>query len=135
MSNDINLKYLTHCTYKLTYHLILITTYRKRCISDPMRIRIGEIFEDLLKKWECFLLEFNGEADHVHMLIELNPRIQPSSLIRNLKSVSSRIIRDEFCEELKNIYWKPVFWSKTYCLLTCGGAPLNIIKKYIENHS
>jgi putative transposase len=91
------------------------------------------IFAELLDKWDAKLIEFNGEEDHVHLLIELNPTIQPSKLVNNLKTVSSRYIRSEFETQLKKYYWKPVLWSRAYCLLTTGGATIDIIRKYIEN--
>ena len=74
----------------------------------------------LVEKWECELLEFNGEADHVHLLLSLNPKVAPSVFVNNLK-------------ELKRYYWnKPVFWSRSYCIISCGGAPLSVIQQYIE---
>jgi putative transposase len=65
----------------------------------------------------------------------LNPKVCLSSFVGNLKTVSSRLIRKEFARELYRIYWKPVFWSRSYCVLTCGGAPLSIIKQYIEQQA
>ena len=95
--------------------------------------RLKTICTELTQKWECELLEFNGESDHVHLLLSLNPKVAPSVFVNNLKTVSSRYIRKEFGPELKRYYWnKPVFWSRSYCILTCGGAPLSIIKQYIE---
>jgi putative transposase len=90
-------------------------------------------FDRLLKKWDCHLHEFNGERDHVHMLISLNPNVQPSKLVNNLKTVTSRLARKNFAVHLKKFYWKPVFWSRTYCLVSCGGAPLSVLKQYIAN--
>jgi putative transposase len=87
----------------------------------------------LVEKWGCELLEFNGEPDHVHLLLSLNPKVAPSVFVNNLKTVTSRYIRKEFAEELKRNYWnKPVFWSRSYCIISCGGAPLSVIKQYIE---
>lgn len=126
---------LYHCVYNLNYHLVLVTKYRRRCITAPMLTRLKEIFANTARLWDCQLLEFNGEPDHVHMLLSLNPKVQPSVFVNNLKTVSSRLIRKEFAEQLQNIYWKPVFWSRSYCILTCGGAPLSAIKQYIEQQS
>lgn len=98
-----------------------------------MLSRLKTICEALTQKWQGELLEFNGEADHVHLLLSLNPKVTPSVFVNNLKTVSSRLIRKEFAAELKKVYWKkPVFWSRSYCILTCGGAPLSVIKQYIE---
>jgi putative transposase len=129
-------KKLHHCVYNLKYHLVLVTKYRKKCISAPIMPRLKEIFFELCQKWECSLIEFNGESDHVHMLVELNPKIALSIFINNLKTVSSRYIRKEFSSHLTKSYYKnPVFWSRSYCILTCGGAPLSVIKQYIEQQA
>lgn len=95
--------------------------------------RMESIMQSTLGKWGCELCEFNGERDHVHLLLSAPPTVQPSKLVNNLKTVSSRLIRKEFQEQLKKVYWKPVFWSRSYCIVSCGGAPLEIIKQYIEN--
>ena len=133
--NKKQLNTLYHCVYNIQYHLVIVTKYRKKCITKILLNRLRQIFSDLLLKWNCGLLEFNGEEDHVHILMALNPKVQPSVLINNLKTVSSRLVRKEFSDHLKKFYWKPVFWSRTYCLLTCGGAPLSVIKQYIENQN
>lgn len=126
-------KTLHHCVFNLSYHLVLVTKYRRRCISAPMLARLRDICTELTQKWDCELLEFNGEADHVHLLLSLNPKVAPSVFVNNLKTVSSRLIRRDFGEDLAKVYWKkPVFWSRSYCIITCGGAPLSVIKQYIE---
>ena len=128
-------KTLNHCSFNLKVHLVLVTKYRRRCISKSMLIRLQEIFSTICKQWECDLLEFNGEPDHVHLLLELNPKVAPSVLVNNLKSISSRLIRQEFAFQLRKVYWKPVFWSRSYCILSCGGAPLTVLKQYIEQQA
>jgi len=130
-NQDLNTLY--HCIYDLRYCLVLVTKYRRQVINKVILERLHKHFSRLLKSWECELLEFNGEADHVHMLISLNPRAQPSKLVNNLKTVTSRLIRKEFNQHVSKFYWKPIFWSRTYCLLTVGGAPLSVLKQYIEN--
>ena len=81
---------LFHCVYKLNYHLVLVTKYRRKCISPAILKRLEEILRELCKKWDAKLVEFNGEPDHVHMLLELNPKVCPSIFVNNLKTVSSR---------------------------------------------
>ena len=78
-------------------------------------------------------MEFGGEEDHVHLLISAHPSMDLSKLINNLKTVTSRMIRKKYETHLKKYYWKPVFWTRAYCLITTGGATLDIVKKYIEN--
>ena len=127
-------KKLHHCVYNLKYHLVLITKYRRKCITVPIMVRLKEVFSELCLKWECSLIEFNAEPDHVHMLLELNPKISISTFINNLKTVSSRYIRRDFSDDLEKFYYKnPIFWSRSYCILTCGGAPLSVIKQYIDD--
>lgn len=128
-----DLNSLHHCVFNLNYHLVFVTKYRRKAISQPILERLKEIFIATVSKWECELVEFNGESDHVHLLLSLNPKVKLTSFVNNLKTVSSRLIRKEFAEDLSRFYWKPLFWSRSYCALTCGGAPLSIIKQYIEN--
>ncbi|MEI7842402.1 MAG: IS200/IS605 family transposase [Gallionellaceae bacterium] len=124
---------LFNCTFNLNYHLVMVTKYRRKCITAPILERLKVICTELTEKWDCELLEFNGEADHVHLLLSLNPKVAPSVFVNNLKTVSSRLIRKDFKEDLSKVYYKkPVFWSRSYCVMTCGGAPLSVIKQYIE---
>ena len=133
MEKKTAVKTLYHCVFNLSYHLVLVTKYRRKCITAPMMERLKVICTELTEKWECELLEFNGEADHVHLLLSLNPKVAPSVFVNNLKTVSSRFIRKDFADDLAKVYWKkPVFWSRSYCIITCGGPPLSVIKQYIE---
>lgn len=127
---------LRHCSYSLQFHLVLCTKYRRKCITKPMLKRLAEVFSSTLEKWESTLVEFNGETDHVHLLISVNPKCQPSKLVNNLKTVSSRLIRRDFNEQLARVYRdKPVFWSRSYCILSCGGAPISVLKQYIQQQA
>ena len=130
-----HLNSLFHSVFSLNYHLVICTKYRNKCIDSNILRRLEEIFKATLEKWECELIEFNGETDHVHLLIATNPKVRLSDLVNNLKTVSSRLIRKDFKAQLDRYYQKPVFWSRSYCLLTCGGAPLSVIKQYIENQA
>lgn len=131
-----DLKLLYHCVYNLQYHLVLVTKYRRKVINRPVLEKLKEHFKYLLNdRWESELLEFNGEPDHVHLLISLNPKVDPSKLVNNLKTVTSRIVRRDFPEQVGRFYKKPVFWSRSYCIITCGGAPLSVLKQYIESQT
>ena len=81
--------------YRLNAHIVFVVKYRKKAISEPILSRLQEIFKNTLHKWDCELLEFNGESDHVHLLIDYKPDQPLSTLIGNLKTVSSRLIRKE----------------------------------------
>ncbi len=98
--------------------------------------RLEEIFELTLAKWDCELIEFGGEANHVHVLFEAIPSIDLSKLVNNLKTVSSRLMRKEYAVHLKCFYWsdKPMFWSGSYALITVGTqAPLEKLIEYVQN--
>ena len=128
---DLNTLY--HCTYNLNYHLVLVTKYRKKVINSEILERLEYHFRRLLDGWECELSEFNGERDHVHLLMSLNPKVQPSKIVNNLKTVTSRLIRKEFHNHVAKYLLKDSFWSRSYCLITADGAPLTVLKQYIEN--
>ncbi len=120
--------------YRLTAHVVLVTKYRKKAISEKVLTRLKEIFTDTLIKWECTLIEFNGESDYVHLLIDYKPDISLSKLIANLKTVSSRLIRRDFPElASKYFYNKPHFWTGAYFVASCGGVTVAQLKKYVEN--
>lgn len=126
---------LYHCVYRLDYHLVIVTKYRRKCLTEEMRVRAREIFESTLNKWGCELLEANGEPDHMHLLISAPPTVALSKLVNNLKTVSSRLLRKEFAKHLARVYRKPVLWHRAYFVVTCGGAPLSVIRQYIENQN
>lgn len=96
--------------------------------------RLRQVLEATLAKWDCSLVEFNGEPDHVHLLIEINPKAQISTLANNLKTVSSRLIRKEFPERCAKFYYdKAVFWKIGYFVCSTGGANLEAVKRYIQH--
>jgi len=108
--------------------------YRHKCLTGPMLERLEEILRDLLARWGGELVEFGGEADHVHLLFEVPPTVKPSDLVKNLKSVTARRMRKEFAAELAPYYWKPYFWNRAYALISVGGrASIETLLRYIEN--
>ncbi|MEA5594105.1 IS200/IS605 family transposase [Rivularia sp. UHCC 0363] len=119
--------------YDLNIHLVLVTKYRKKVINKAMLSRLHEIFESTCTKWRSQLKEFNGEPDHVHLLINYPPDVEVSKLVGNLKTVSSRLIRKDFADVLDRIYFKPVFWSGAYFVASSGGVTIEELKKYVEN--
>ncbi|NEN91775.1 MAG: IS200/IS605 family transposase [Okeania sp. SIO3H1] len=114
-------------------HLVLVTKYRKKVINQEMLKRLGEIVDNLCTKWDCKLIEFNGEPDHVHLLFQYYPQLELPKFITNLKSVSSRRLRAEFSEQINQVYFKAVLWSESYFIASCGGVSVSVLKKYIEN--
>jgi putative transposase len=97
-----------------------------------MRDHLRGVFVMLLDKWGGTLVECNGETDHMHLLIELPPTVLLVRFVNNLKTVSSRLLRRDYGPELARWYRQPVLWSRSYCVLSCGGAPLSVLRQYIE---
>lgn len=97
-----------------------------------MMERMSDVFQNICKKKKSLMLDFNGEKDHVHLMIDLHPDNNISQLVASLKSASSRIIRKEFKSEIEKIYSKPVFWSGSYYIASCGGVTIERLRKYIE---
>lgn len=123
-----------HSAYRLYYLLVLSMKYRHKCLTGPMLERLEEMLRDLLFRWGGELVEFGGEADHVHLLFEVPPTVKPSDLVKNLKSVTARRMRKEFAAELAPYYWKPYFWNRAYALISVGGrASIETLLRYIEN--
>ena len=85
--------------------------------------------------WGGRVIECTGEADHVHLLIELPPTVALADFVNALKTGTSRRLRNVYADHLRQFYDKPALWSRTYCILTCGGAPLEIIKQYIQQQA
>ena len=121
-----------HVVYSLHLHLVFVTKYRKKVLTDKMYKRLHCHFDRVCNDFGCKLIETNGEKDHVHLLVEPVPHTTPSRLVNSLKGVSSRFLRQEF-PELEKYYWKGGLWSPSYFIASCGGAPLDIVRKYVEN--
>ncbi len=112
-------------------HLVFVTKYRKNVFDLKMLASMNEIFKKVCLDFEAELVEFNGEDDHIHLLINYPPKVAISSLVNSLKGVSSRHLRKQY-PEIKSKLWEGSLWSPSYFASSCGGAPLEIIKQYIE---
>lgn len=121
-----------HSVFKLTYHLILVIKYRRQVINEDISNRLKEIFCKIAPNYNITLEEWNYDKDHVHILLRGQPNTEMSKFINAYKSASSRLIKKEF-PSIRQKLWKEYFWSKSYCLLTTGGATIDVIRKYIEN--
>ncbi len=125
----------SHSVYSIHLHLVLVTKYRRQVITLPIMERMGEIFQNICKKKKNLMLEFDGEEDQVHLLIDLHPDNNIAQLVASLKSASSRIIRKEFKLEVDKTYSKPVFWSSSYYVSSCGGVTIERLRKYLEKQN
>lgn len=114
------------------YQLVLVVKYRRKIFDNAVSDRAKEIFEYIAPKYNITLQEWNHDIDHVHILFKAHPNTEISKFINAYKSASSRLLKKEF-PEIRQKLWKEYFWSQSFCLLTTGSAPIDIIKTYIES--
>ncbi|MBO1005107.1 IS200/IS605 family transposase [Pseudogracilibacillus auburnensis] len=120
-----------HSVFKLNYHLIMVVNYRKKVIDDTISARLKSIFENIDTNHHVSIKEWNHDTYQIHVLITAIPNTELSKFINAFKSASSRRNKNEF-PEIRQRLWKEYFWSQSYCLLTVDGAPLEVLKQYIE---
>lgn len=121
-----------HSVFLLHYHLILVVKYRRQVFTDEISERAKEIFSYIASSYKIELVEWNHDKDHVHILFKGQPKTEMSKFINAYKSASSRLLKKEF-PIIRQKLWKEMFWSQSFCLLSSGGAPIEVIKEYIEN--
>ena len=121
-----------HSVFLLHYHLILVVKYRRQVFTDEISERAKEIFSYIAPSYKIELVEWNHDKDHVHILFKGQPKTEMSKFINAYKSASSRLLKKEFLI-IRQKLWKEMFWSQSFCLLSSGGAPIEVIKEYIEN--
>lgn len=114
------------------YHLVLVVKYRRKVIDDKISDRLRDMFASIGEYYKVFVEEWNHDVDHVHVLFRAEPKSELSKFINAYKSASSRIIKKEF-PDIKKSLWKEMFWSRSFCLITTGGAPMETIRQYIIN--
>jgi len=132
MRNNTDIRHGRHCVFKLHVHLVFVTKYRRGVFTKAVLNELREIFSAVCTDFEADLVEFDGEDDHVHLLVNYPPKVAVSALVNSLKGVSSRMIRKKNYPEIKNKLWGGALWSPSYFAGSCGGAPIFIIRQYIE---
>lgn len=120
-----------HSVFSLHYHLIMVVRYRKKVIDDGISNELRSIFERIGESYHIEIEEWNHDTDHIHVLFRAHPRTELTKFINAYKSASSRLIKKDH-PELKRSLWKEMFWTRSFCLLTTGGASIDVIRRYIE---
>jgi putative transposase len=121
-----------HCVFNLHVHLVFVTKYRRNVLTAPMLKALKGFFEKVCQDFDSKLVECQGEDDHVHLLVDYPPLVHIPSLVNSLKGVSSRRLKQLFPLLVKKCV-KGALWSPSYFAASCGGAPIHVIRKYIEN--
>ncbi|PEM41124.1 IS200/IS605 family transposase [Bacillus toyonensis] len=121
-----------HSVFLLYYHLVLVVKYRRNVFDDDISDYAKDMFVRLSENYNITLIEWNHDVDHVHTLFKAHPNTEMTKFINAYKSASSRLIKRDF-PQVKKKLWKDMFWSRSFCLLTTGSSPIDVVKKYIEN--
>lgn len=121
-----------HSVFLMYYHLVLVVKYRRKVIDDDISFRLKEIFEYISPRYNISLQEWNHDKDHIHILFKAQPNSELSKFINAYKSASSRLIKKEY-PQIRKYLWNEYFWSRSFCLLTTGSVPIEVIKRYIES--
>jgi putative transposase len=132
MSKSKDLRRGRTCIFALHVHLVFVAKYRKRVFTKLILNEMKEIFKDVCKDFEGVLVEFEGEKDHVHLLVNYPPKVAISRLVNSLKGVSSRLLRKKGHPSIVKYLWGRSLWSPSYFAGSCGGAPISVIRQYIE---
>jgi putative transposase len=132
MEKSTELRHGRHCVFKMHVHLVFVTKYRREVFSKAVLDDLHLIFASVCADFEAELVEFSGSDDHVHLLVNYPPKVAVSALVNSLKGVSSRLIRRKNDPEIRKKLWGRALWSPSYFAGSCGGAPIEIIRQYIE---
>lgn len=124
-----------HVVFNLHVHLVFVTKYRRRVFTKAILDDLRNVFTRICSDFEAELVEFDGEEDHVHLLVTYPPKMTISHLVNSLKGVSSRLIRQKRYPSVQKRLWGDSLWSPSYFAGSCGGAPISIIRQYIEQQN
>ncbi len=132
MEKNKEIRHGRHCVFNIHVHLVFVTKYRRKVFTKEVLDDLKTIFLSICTDLEATLIEFDGEHDHVHLLVTYPPKLSVSILVNSLKGVSSRMIRKKRYPCIERNLWGGALWSPSYFAASCGGAPISIIREYIE---
>ena len=119
--------------HNLNAHIVLVAKYRKKVMSRAVHDVIEQTIRDTCSRLGIELLEFNTDTDHAHVLVNYPPKYSISEIVRTFKTNSSRKVRIECADEIRNKLWGNHFRSPSYFVSSTGGASLDVVKQYVEN--
>jgi len=132
MKNQTDIRRGRHCVFLMHVHLVFVTKYRRKIFDQDAIEKLRGYFSSVCADFDVELVEMDGERDHVHLLINYPPKLSISNLVNSLKGVSSRLLRRDRPDIAQHYYYKGVLWAPSYFAGSCGGAPISIIRQYIE---
>ena len=128
-NTDMKYKSNNNIVYSCKYHVVWCPKYRRKVLISGVDTRLKELIEEVCQEIHVEIIEMEIMPDHVHLLLEVAPQFGIHKAIKTIKGRTSRILRQEF-PKLKTKL--PTLWTNSYFVSTVGGAPLEIIKQYIE---
>lgn len=132
MKKETDIRRGRHCVFLMHVHLVLVTKYSRKIFDQDAIEKLRGYFSSVCADFDVELVEMDGEGDHVHLLINYPPKLARSNLVNSLKGVSSRLLRRDRPDIAQRYYYKGVLWTPSYFAGSCGGAPISIIRQYIE---
>ncbi|WP_426162537.1 IS200/IS605 family transposase [Pseudoduganella sp. R-34] len=132
MAISSDLRHGRHCVFMMHVHLVFVTKYRRDVFTKDILEDLRPIFANVCADFESELVEFDGEHDHVHLLVNYPPKVAVSHLVNSLKGVSSRMIRKKHYPSIRQKLWGGTLWSPSYFAGSCGGAPIAVIRQYVK---
>ncbi|WP_434525799.1 IS200/IS605 family transposase [Photorhabdus asymbiotica] len=132
MKNETDIRRGRHCIFLMHVHLVFVTKYRRKIFDQDAIEKLRGYFANVCADFDVELVEMDGEQDHVHLLINYPPKLAVSNLVNSLKGVSSRLLRRDRPDIAQRYYYKGALWTPSYFAGSCGGAPISIIRQYIE---
>ncbi len=133
MKKSTDLRHGRTCVFGLHVHLVFVTKYRRCVFTKEILKDLSDIFSSVCHDFGAILEEVEGERDHVHLLVNYPPKFSVTKLVNSLKGVSSRLIRKKKHFSIERALWGSQLWSPSYFASSCGGAPISVIRQYIEN--
>jgi putative transposase len=121
-----------HVVFDLHAHLVLTPKYRRKVLTARVTKSLQESCLEVAARFDVQIEAFESDSDHVHLLISYPPKLALSTLVMSMKTISSLRVRKQNFPEVTQAVWGEHFWSPSYCAVSAGGAPLEIIKKYID---
>jgi len=135
VKKSIDLRHGRTCIFAMHIHLVFVTKYRRPVFTKQILNDLKCIFSSVCRDFDATLEEMEGEQNHVHLLINYPPKHSISKLVNSLKGVSSRLIRKKGYSSIREALWGGNLWSPSYFAGSCGGAPISVIRQYIENQN
>ena len=132
METNNDIRHGRHCVFLMHVHLVFVTKYRRNVFTKEIIDDLQGVFASVCKDFGAELIEFDGEHDHVHLLVNYPPKVSVSVLVNSLKCVSSRLVQKRHSPAISKNLWGQALWSPSYFCGSCGGASLAVIRKYIE---